>query len=368
MKEGSGQDGDFGIVLGLRIDCFTGYLPRPLITQEGQVATGRMTGLSANCGKAVLVQVSRALVTACRLSTVGPVMRDMKMGTVALILIGRGVAGQDVDLANQAYIRGDYGAALHEFRALAVEGDAVAQHFVGTMHAYGQGVPRDHGEALKWFRMAAENGLAEAQTTLGLHYERGQGVPQDQAEAARWYLLAAGQGETYAQASLGFMYGRGQGVPLNPREEVRWFRKAAEQGLGTPQFMLGIAFTNYRGVPVDPVMAHAWFDIAATGGDAHAGGFRDELEAGMSPEQVAEAKRIASSWVPGSPLYDGQGVSFVKRALWRIGHDISRIDDQVDDETRAAIAAFQQERGLPTDGEFTAELEQMLRDTLAGSK
>ncbi len=50
-------------------------------------------------------------------------------------------AGFDEGVA--AHKRGDYATALREWRPLAEQGVADAQHNLGVMHAMGQGVPND---------------------------------------------------------------------------------------------------------------------------------------------------------------------------------------------------------------------------------
>ena len=80
---------------------------------------------------------------------------------------------------------------LAQLRALAEQGDAVAQNNLGLMYANGRGVPEDDAEAVRWFRMAAEQGNPDAQNDLEIMYTNGRGVPEDDAEAVRWYRLAA---------------------------------------------------------------------------------------------------------------------------------------------------------------------------------
>ena len=58
-------------------------------------------------------------------------------------------------------------------------------------------------------RALAEQGNAVAQNNLGYAYDNGFGVPEDDAEAVRWYRLAAEQGDADAQNNLGFMYANG---------------------------------------------------------------------------------------------------------------------------------------------------------------
>ncbi|MBM3508219.1 MAG: SEL1-like repeat protein, partial [Alphaproteobacteria bacterium] len=77
---------------------------------------------------------------------------------LAALLLALPAAGQDFDKGLEAYGRGDYAAALKEWRPLAEQGDAIAQALLGFMYAEGQGVPQDHAEAVKWYRRAAEQG------------------------------------------------------------------------------------------------------------------------------------------------------------------------------------------------------------------
>ena len=65
-----------------------------------------------------------------------------------------------------AYNRGDYAAALREWRPLAERGDAWAQYGLGVMYDNGEGVPRDYAEAATWFRRAADQGHADAKAAL----------------------------------------------------------------------------------------------------------------------------------------------------------------------------------------------------------
>ena len=126
--------------------------------------------------------------------------------------------------------------------------------------------PRDV-EAL---RLEAEQGDAEAQANLGAQYRYGAGVLPDHAVAVYWFRLAADQGEPFAQRDLGLMYG---------------------EGLGVSQ---------------DNVAAHMWLSLATThiSEDARDAVItaRDAIAEEMTPEQIAEAERLAREWRPTPPL------------------------------------------------------------------
>lgn len=97
-----------------------------------------------------------------------------------------------------AYKSGNYAAALKEWRPLAEQGHAKAQHNLGVMYENGRGVPQDYAEARRWYQKAAEQGQVFAQNNLGKMYERGPGVPQDYVQADMWYILSAAQGNEVA--------------------------------------------------------------------------------------------------------------------------------------------------------------------------
>ena len=90
---------------------------------------------------------------------------------------------------------------LAHLRALAEQGDAVAQYNLGLMSASGRGVPEDDVEAVRWYRLAADQGYATAQYNLGNRYANGEGVPEDDLLAYMWWNLAAAQGNETAQSN-----------------------------------------------------------------------------------------------------------------------------------------------------------------------
>jgi TPR repeat protein len=120
-------------------------------------------------------------------------------------------AGLDEGMAGLQ--RGDYAAALKEFRALAERRDAAAEYNLGRIYDHGWGVPQDDKEAVAWYRKAADQGYVAAQYNLGMMYAEGRGVPQDYQQAAAWFWRAADQGNASAQINLGAMYAEGRGVP-----------------------------------------------------------------------------------------------------------------------------------------------------------
>jgi uncharacterized protein len=180
--------------------------------------------------------------------------------------------------------------------AVSFAGSVAAGPFEDAAAAYQRG---DFARALWLIRPLAEQGGVSAQAQLGLMYDMGQGVPQDYAAAISWYRKAAEQGDAWAQVQLGYMYDMGRGVPQDYATAASWYRKAAEQGEAVVQARLGFMYAMGEGVPEDYVTAHKWLDLAAASGNKNAAKGRDTLAAKMmTPEQIAEAQKLASEWKP----------------------------------------------------------------------
>ena len=183
----------------------------------------------------------------------------LSLGTALLLTVGTVWADPFEDAA-AAYARGDYAIALKAFKSLAAQGDAMAQYHLGVAYVNGQGVPRDYTKAREWFEKAAVQGNAMAQHHLGVLYRNGKGVPQDYAKAREWYEKAAAQGIAEAQINLGMLY-EGYGVPHDEVRAYMWYSLAAGHLSGDEQ---KIAVDN-----------------------------RDKAARSMTPDQIAEAQRLA---------------------------------------------------------------------------
>jgi hypothetical protein len=139
---------------------------------------------------------------------------------------------------------------------------AVAQDLNKGVRAYERG---DYSAALQDWLPFAEQGRASAQFNVGQLYFLGRGVPQDYAEALKWHTLAAKQGNPNAQSVLGSMYATGRGVRQDFIRAYMWHALAAENS-NPGRFM---------------------FDERVA---------RDEAARHMTPEQIAEARKLTREW------------------------------------------------------------------------
>jgi uncharacterized protein len=178
------------------------------------------------------------------------------------------------------------------FHPLANQGDDVAQFDLGLLYNKGWGVPRDYVQAVRWYRRAADQGNADAQYNLGLLYDKAHRY----AEAMHWYRKAADQALADAQYNLGILYAKGHGVPQGYAEAMKWFRLAADQDLADAQYYLGILYAKGQGA--DFVQAYKWLDLSGGAGQQRCQKNRDTIAERMTPEQIAEAQKLAREWKP----------------------------------------------------------------------
>jgi len=80
-------------------------------------------------------------------------------------------------------------------RAMAEQGDAYAQVYLGMIYDQGKGVPEDDAEAFKWYKRASDQGLPSAQYSMATLFAKGSGVARDDFAAYVWYAVAAVQSQ-----------------------------------------------------------------------------------------------------------------------------------------------------------------------------
>ena len=205
--------------------------------------------------------------------------------------------------ANGEGVAKDPVEAVKWYRKAAEQNYARAHSNLGICYYKGEGVAKDLAEAVKWFRKAAEQNLADAQLRLGFLYYKGEGVAKDPVEAVKWFRKAAEQNFADAQLRLGNCYQAGMGVAKDQVEAAKWYRKAAEQNLAEAQSNLGFCYMMGEGVAKDYVEAYKWELLAAGQGEEKAKKTMTVLESQMTPEQIAEAQKLARNFKPAA----GQG-------------------------------------------------------------
>lgn len=150
----------------------------------------------------------------------------LTVATAASLGMTGGPASADVRAGVEAYKRGDYAAALAEWRPLAERGDPDAQFNLAQAYRLGRGVPASMTTAIDLYKKAATQNHVEAGGLLGLTlFQNGK-----RAEAMPWLDKAARGGDAAAQYLYGTALFNGDLVTADPVRAYALMTQAAAQG------------------------------------------------------------------------------------------------------------------------------------------
>ncbi|MYN16820.1 hypothetical protein GTP81_08650 [Rugamonas sp. FT107W] len=166
-------------------------------------------------------------------------------------------------------------------------------------------------DAVRLITPVAEAGDAEAQKALADVYDDYDGHcrrESDPKAAESWYLRAARAGNVAAQRKLIDNYEFRSGWK-KPDQATFWMAKVAALGGAQDLSRLAARYAWARGVPHELVLAYAFDLLAVRRLDQNDQSEKKELADSMasiaeemSPEQLAEAERIAADWKVGEAL------------------------------------------------------------------
>ena len=184
--------------------------------------------------------------------------------------------------------RGEFHAAIEQFRPLVAEGYAPAQYQMGVVHQKGYGVPKDGMKALALFELAAKQNYSDAQFELALIYNEGKLVKQDMKKAYSLTHKAAKKGLASAQFNLAVMISNGTGVEKDYFKASRWYQSAADQNYALAQYNLALLYSEGKGVEKSTEMSLDWNTIAAWNGSSDANKSRVIDERALANEKAVE--------------------------------------------------------------------------------
>lgn len=137
-------------------------------------------------------------------------------------------AHADVKDGVEAWQKGDYQAAVAQWRPLALAGDADAQFNLGQAYKLGRGVPADLVQAEGWYRRAAKQGHLQAEDNLGLILF----TANRREEAMPYIVRSADRGEPRAQYVLGTAHFNGDLAAEDWPRAYALTKRASDAGLG----------------------------------------------------------------------------------------------------------------------------------------
>jgi uncharacterized protein len=202
----------------------------------------------------------------------------------------------------------DLAQAKKWFRKAADQGSSLGEYYVGALTFSTGAVANDRKEGLKWLHKAADKSEGHAQNLLGMIYRTGQGVPKDAARAHVLFILAAAQVNRFPEAEMAQEACAELEVGMTPEQIAagrakagKWAQVAADQGNPDAQYALSYLYCQGQCVPKDVVKAYAYGDLAAKSGRVDmAELWREDIAKGMTVEQIAKGRRLASEWKPTS--------------------------------------------------------------------
>ena len=192
----------------------------------------------------------------------------------------RGEAGQ----------RKDPKGAMKLIRRAAEQGVGEAQRDVGRDFEYGWTVKPNLKSALDWYERAAENGESWAQWRVGMAFVKGEFRRADPIQAVTYFQESADAGDMDGLTSLAVMYATGEGVAQDFVRARELYEQAADAGSVHALKNLAGMYARGEGVAVDLVQAYVLCKQAEERGDEEAVQLRQQTEAQLTPEQLAEAR------------------------------------------------------------------------------
>jgi cell division septation protein DedD len=147
----------------------------------------------------------------------------------------------------------------------------------------------DYTAAVGQWKGPAESGDADAQFNLAQAYKLGRGVKQDLAKAEELFGKAADHGHMQASDNYGLLlFQRGERAKAMP-----YLIAASDRGDPRAQYLLGIAHFNGDNVPKDWVRAYALVSLAQQAGLSQASGALAQMDQHIPLEQRQQSVALA---------------------------------------------------------------------------
>ena len=209
-------------------------------------------------------------------------------------------------------IKPNWQQARFWFHRAAKQGDAIADYYLGEIHAHGHGLPVNRKEAFKWYKRSADKHYVPAQQKLAHCYLHGIGTRKNETEG--YILLASlalwGDEESEillrsAAASGNPAAGYGMWLYYRERRDIEtgrgWLEKSADKGHANALCALAILYDQEG----EREQKLRYLQLAAKKGHADAqfrlGLLLENVSARKAPENEAAFKWMKASAEQGHP-------------------------------------------------------------------
>lgn len=200
--------------------------------------------------------------------------------------------GNDLEKGIYELNRGEFKAAIEQFRPLVMEGYAPAQYQMALVYQNGYSVSKDAMKALELLELSAAQNYPDAQFELALIYSDGKSVKQDLKKAFELTNKAAQKELASAQFNLAVMYANGTGVKQDDFKASRWYQRAANQNYALAQFNLALLYNEGKGVEKSTELSYVWNTLASWNGypDAEKSRLMDERDLSVMKLEINNVK------------------------------------------------------------------------------
>ncbi|MDO5395464.1 MAG: tetratricopeptide repeat protein [Bacteroidales bacterium] len=221
-----------------------------------------------------------------------------------------------IEEALKYYAKGQFNFAMGLF--LSEPDNVVAQHHIGAMYLYGEGVPKDEEKGLSWIRKAVENNDADAMADLGYYMLKQNSTPAAFQEGMDLCVRAGELGNMWGYHYLGAIYRYGEGVDINYIKAKEFYEKAIDMGNGVSANSLGVMYMHGLGVKCDYAKALDIFSKSIYNANArynegliYYNGWSGERNFDLAFKKfsaAADMKDATSCGFLGVMYYNGEGV------------------------------------------------------------
>ncbi|MDO5151514.1 MAG: hypothetical protein Q4D76_19350, partial [Oscillospiraceae bacterium] len=147
-----------------------------------------------------------------------------------------------LQVARDAYNRGDYVKTMDTLIELADGGNANAMFSLGSMYEHGDGIHPDLQQAVNYYQKAIQLGNQDAQFNLALMYLNGKGVAKDEAKAFDMLKQLADQGNAEAMYKVSQMILGGIGTQTKLQPALDYLKRSYQKGYAPAASALGYLY------------------------------------------------------------------------------------------------------------------------------
>jgi len=260
---------------------------------------------------------------------------------------------------------------------LLIAGNTANASVSGGVDAFVEG---DYGKVLKEFRkvLKKKKKPQKAALIMARMYLDGLGVPINYSRAYQYLLPAADKGNAWAQTEVAHLIAAGNGPMQSYQRANEYYLKAAKAGFGPAQLALGRAMLKGLGAAQDNLLAYAWLNLAATElkePDRRAAVImRDQAAQSMTRKDIGRAQDQALKWSDEIVSEEPEIAALMRKTRMkadrmsaeamgkRVGDLVKAVGmDGVDEDDGKEIASIGQQVGKQLDKKTKAKLTSELK-------